>query len=77
MVEAELAGGELSPAILATIAVAGEDVAAIELDLLTGQPVVAEQADDPGNLDLEVDRPDELVVGALEQAGPGRPPSRM
>ena len=36
VVEAQFAGRELPPAILAPVAVAGEDVAAVELDLLPG-----------------------------------------
>src|SRR5215469_7562652 len=66
VIEAQLGGGEPLAAVLAAVAVAGEDVAAVELDLVPGQAVVGQQADDAGDLDLEVDGADEVVVGVLE-----------
>jgi len=41
-------------AILAVIFVAGEDVPAIEFDLVSGQPVVKEQPDDSRHGDMEI-----------------------
>src|SRR5262249_52619540 len=62
VVQAELAGGEPLAAILAAVAVAGEDVPAVELDLLAREPVVAQEPDDARDLDLEVDGADEIVL---------------
>lgn len=54
MVEGQFAGGETSAAILAGVFVAGEDVAAIELDLGAREAVVEEQADNAGDGDVEI-----------------------
>src|SRR4051794_8741937 len=70
VVEAQLAGREPPAAVLAAVAVAGEDVPPIELDPGPGEPVVGQEPDHAGDLDLEVDGPDEIVVGVLEP-GPG------
>ena len=45
----------MAAAILASIAIAGEEVAAVEFDTLLGQTVVAQQPDDSGHGDFEAD----------------------
>src|SRR4051794_17772822 len=72
VIEAKLAGGELAATVLTAIAVTREDIAAIELHLLLGQPVISQKPDDPRYLDLEVDGTDEFVV----RASKGRPGQR-
>jgi len=54
VVEGKLSGGETLAAILAGILVAGEDVAAIEFYLASGQAVVEEEADNAGDGDVEI-----------------------
>ncbi len=53
VIEGELGGGEFSAAVLALAAIAGVDVAAIEFHILARKFVVAEQADDARDGDLE------------------------
>jgi hypothetical protein len=54
VVEGKLSGGETFAAILAGVFVAGEDVAAIEFYLASGQAVVEEEADNAGDGDVEI-----------------------
>jgi hypothetical protein len=42
--------------------VSQKDVVAIELDDVLGDPVVSQQADDPGHFDTETDRVDPVLV---------------
>jgi hypothetical protein len=58
--------GKMTPAVLADMAVPGQDVAAVEVELLLGQPVKMEQPDHAGNLDLEIDRPNPIFLGLFE-----------
>jgi hypothetical protein len=66
VIEAEFAGHAFLAAILTTIRVARENVAPIEFDSLPRSSVEGQEADDPRDLNFEMDRSDELVVGALE-----------
>ena len=54
MVERQFAGGETFAVILAGVSVAGEDVAAIEFYLASGQAVVEQEADNAGDGDVEI-----------------------
>ena len=72
VVEREFAGREALAAILAAVAVAGEDVPAVELDRWSGGAGHKSEADDPRNLDLEVDRSgSSRRPGSLKRAGLG------
>ena len=53
VVERQIGGRHLLAAILAAAAVAGVDVAAVELHILPGELVITQQADDPRDRDLE------------------------
>ncbi len=68
VVERKLAGVVTFAAILAGIFVAGEDVAAIELDLAAREAVVEEQADNAGDGDVEIHGGDPVAAIRLEIA---------
>ena len=57
VVDRELGGREVVPAVLALVPVASEQVPAVEFDRLAGKPIVAEQADHSRDGDLELDDP--------------------
>jgi len=61
VVERKLARGEALPAILASVLVAGEDVAPIELHLGAGQAVVEKQPNYPRHRNMEIDRRNPVV----------------
>lgn len=56
----------MAAAVLAGIAIAGEEVAAVEFDALFGEAVVAQQADDSGDSDFEADGFHPVVLLAFE-----------
>ncbi len=58
--------GKMPAAVLALMAVASQDIAAIQMDSLLRQAIVTQQADYAGNLDLEIHRADPIFVGLLE-----------
>ena len=58
--------GEMAAAVLALVAVAGQDIAAIQVDALLGQAIITQQPDHARNLDLEIDRADPVFVGLFE-----------
>ena len=66
VVERELSGAHALAAILAAIGVARVDVAAVKFDVLAGKLVVAEQADDARDGDLEADGVDPVVLIRLK-----------
>ncbi len=66
VVEGEFLGGEFFAAVLAEGVIAGVDVAAVEFDVLAGEAVVAEEADDAGDGDFEADGFYEIVGFAFE-----------
>ncbi len=45
MVQGQLGGGEFFAAVLTAVAVAGEEVSAVEFDGLAGQTVIKQQSD--------------------------------
>lgn len=55
VVECEFAGDELLAAVLAHVAIACVDVASVEFDVLFGQAVVSEEADDARDSDVHAD----------------------
>jgi hypothetical protein len=61
VVEAEFASVEVFAAVLAEVAVAGEDVSSVELDALAWEFFVAQQADDFGDGELHPDGADPFV----------------
>ena len=58
--------GKVAAAILALMAVAGQNVAAIQMHALLGQAIITQEADHSGNLDLEIDGTDPIFVRLLE-----------
>ena len=66
MVDRKVVGREDPPAVLALVAVACEQVAAIELHSLLGQAVVPQQPDDLGHGDVHPDRLDPVVPLGFE-----------
>lgn len=66
VVKRKLAGRETLAAILAVVFVAGEDVPAVEFDLVSRQPVVKEQSDNPRHGDIEIHGRDPVVPVRLE-----------
>ena len=66
VVEAEFGGGQVSAAVLASAAVACEDVAPVEGDAGSGHAVVGKQADDAGDRDAEVDGVEPVVFVGFE-----------
>ena len=68
VVDAQLLRGEMPAAVLAAMVVPGQNVAPTQTQLLLGQPIVREQADHPRHLNLEIDRPNPVVVGLLARA---------
>ena len=69
VVERKLARGEALPAILAPVVIARKDIPPVELDGTLRKPVVDEQPDDARDLDLELHRPDPVVVIAAGESG--------
>src|ERR1043165_6945756 len=65
VVDREVRGREVLAAVLALVAVAGEEVAAVELHGLGRQLLVAEEADDAGHGDIQPDGLDPVVPLAL------------
>lgn len=61
VVEGEFAGGEFFAAILAGVSVAGEEVSAVEFDVVSWEAVVEEQPDDFGDGDVEINGRDPVV----------------
>jgi hypothetical protein len=57
---------EMPAAVLAFVAVAGQDVAAAQVDPLPREPIKAKQPDDARDLDFEVDRPNPIVFGFFQ-----------
>ncbi len=72
VVEAQLAGGEVSATVLAAIVVAQENVAAIQPHALLGDPVVEQEPDDPWDLNLKVDAADPVFGGRRGRASKAR-----
>jgi len=68
VVDGKLAGGEVPAAVLAGIAVAGEEVPAVEFDGLGREAVVAHEADDARDCDLQTDGANPVVLLGLEAA---------
>jgi hypothetical protein len=66
MIKAQLMDGKMAAAILALMAVAGQNVAAIQVHALLGQAIVTQEADHAGDLDLEIDGADPVFVRLLE-----------
>ena len=66
VVDGELGGWEDAATVLAAVAIAREEVAAVELHRLVGEAVVAEKADDAGDCDLKADGADPVVLFGLE-----------
>jgi len=66
VVERQFGGRGFFSAILAAVFVAGEEVAAVEFDLVAGQTVVKEQANNLGNGDIEIDGRNPVVRVQLE-----------
>src|SRR5262249_23368309 len=66
VVETELAGGEMLAAILAAIAVAGEQIAAVEADRLPRDAIERQQANHARHLQLEIHAANPVVVLLLE-----------
>ena len=66
VVQAELGGGELLAAVLAAVAVAGKDVAAVEFDLLFGQSIVQQQPHNARHGNVESHGADPVVGMGLE-----------
>ena len=66
VVEAQFAGGEPLAAVLAVIAVAGEDVAAIEPHALLRHAIVVQQPQHARHLDLKVHAANPVLVRLLE-----------
>jgi len=66
VVEGEFLGGEFFAAVLAGGVVAGVDVAAVELDVLAGEAVIGEEADDAGDGNFEAYSADEVMIFAFE-----------
>lgn len=68
VVDGEVACWEDAAAVLALVAVAGEEVAAVEFDVLLGEFVVAQEADDARHGDVHADSLDPVVALGLELA---------
>ena len=68
MIKAEFVGSESPAAILAAVAVAGENVAPVELHSGLGEAIIRQEPDDPRHQDFKMDRADEIVLG-LSKAG--------
>lgn len=66
VVQAKLGAGKLLAAVLAAVAVAGEDVSTVELDLLFGQAIVEQEPHDSRHGDIEADGADPIVGVRLE-----------
>ena len=62
VVERQLGGGEFFAAVLASAAVSGKDIAAVELDGLAREAVVKQQSDDPRYGDIEMHGGDPIVL---------------
>ena len=62
VVEGEFLCGEFFAAVLAEGVIASVDVAAVELDVLAGQAIVDQEANDTRDGDFEADGADEIVV---------------
>jgi hypothetical protein len=65
MVQAELAGGQALPAVLATMTVAGEEIAAVQPEAGAVLLVKPDQPHNPWDLNLEMHGADPIVVIAL------------
>src|SRR5690606_38115392 len=65
MVDAQLAGYEMLPAVLTTVAIASKQVATVKADPLLGNTVVVQQSQDPRDLNLEVNASDPVFVWFL------------
>ena len=65
MVDAQLVGGKMVPAILANMSIAGKHIAASQMQFLLGEPVERQQTDDPWNLHLKIDGANPVVAGLL------------
>lgn len=68
MIERQLGGGEFFAAILTATAVPRKDIAPVELDGLTRQAVIKQQADDAGHGDVQMHRGDPIVFVGLKGA---------
>jgi len=66
VVQAQLAGGKPLTAVLAVIAVAGKDVAAIEPHSLLGHAIVVQQANHARHLDFKIDALNPILIGRLK-----------
>src|SRR5262245_46902208 len=66
MVQAQFARRVLLTAVLALIVVAGEDIAAVELDRVLGQLLISKQPNHARHLNLAVERADPIVVFLAE-----------
>ena len=66
MVEREFGGWETSAAILAIVSVSGEDISAVELYIIFGEPVIKKKANDSGDGDIEIDGRDPVAGVGLE-----------
>ena len=78
MIEAELVDRIMPAAILTKMSVAGEDVAAIQVQALLRQAIVREQANHPGDLDLEVHGANPILVRQPDAPPLGAPlPPRL
>jgi len=66
VVEGEFLGREFFAAVLAGGVVSGVDVAAVELDVLAGEAVIGEEADDAGDGNFEAYSADEVMIFAFE-----------
>lgn len=71
MIQAQLRRAEPLAAVLATVVVAGEDVTAVEFDLLAGQAREGQHAYDPRNRDLKTNGSNPVVISRLELAPKG------
>jgi hypothetical protein len=72
VVQAQFAGGELLPAVLALVVVSRENVTPVELHSLLWQLVVGEQPDNSWSLDLRRRRPHPVVLFLAEMSCPVR-----
>ena len=66
VIEREFARREVLSAVLAQVAVAGEDVTAVKPQTLAGTAVARNQPDDPGRLEFVSHSADPILIGAAE-----------